>query len=194
MGWWWLSILVIPAVTFLTPLLRSLNGTPIDWRNVTNLIGPGIGLGVVAGFMEEFGWRGFLLPHLLKKYSPITATLLTGLVWGGLWHGYADYIGLGGQGLHSLWIILLLGPILLTAWSLIITWVYQNTGGSMIMSIAVHFSISSSALIFGQSYSSKNEELIWTSISVALAIAISVMIWFADRKAINTKNPLTHSN
>ena len=34
---------------------------------------------------EEFGWRGFLLPRLLEKYSPLASAILLGFVWE-LWH------------------------------------------------------------------------------------------------------------
>jgi membrane protease YdiL (CAAX protease family) len=139
-------------------------------------------LGITAGLMEEFGWRGFLLPHLLQRYRPFVATLLTGLVWGGLWHGYADYFGLGDKGLAFWPLMLLLGPALLTAWSLILTWAYEGTQGSMLLSIAMHASISFSALIFGQPYASIREEMAWTAISVVIAWLGALAIWLGARR------------
>ncbi|GEM_PF-2819713 len=181
-GKWWLALLIIPVVTALTPLLRWAAGFPVDVNAMLGLLGPGIGLGLTAGLMEEFGWRGFLLPHLLKRHSPFVATLLLGLIWGGLWHGYADYFGLGGRGIVSLVLIILLGPVLLTAWSFIITWVYEHTGGSMLLAFFMHFSISSSALIFGQSYSNTAEEITWTAISTGLAVLAAAFIWLFVRR------------
>ncbi|HSK66290.1 MAG TPA: CPBP family intramembrane glutamic endopeptidase [Anaerolineales bacterium] len=183
-GRWWLALLIIPGITALTPLLRWLSGYEVDTSAMLALIGPGLGLGLTAGLMEEIGWRGFLLPHLLKRYSPLVATLLLGIViWGGLWHGYADYFGLGDKG-PAFWpLMLLLGPALLTAWSLIITRVYQRTQGSLLLSILMHASLSSSALIFGQAYAAIGEEMTWTAISVGVAWLGSALIWLAVRPA-----------
>jgi membrane protease YdiL (CAAX protease family) len=165
----------------LTPLLRWISGYPVDIGAIVRLLGPGIALGLIAGLMEEIGWRGFLLPHLLKKFSPFIATLLLGLTWGGLWHGYADYFGLGGRGITSLILIILLGPILLTAWSFIITWVYERTQGSLLIAFFMHASISSSALIFGQTYSTSSEEITWTAISTAFAVLAAALIWLSRK-------------
>jgi len=187
-GGWGFALLVIPAVTALTPFLRWIAGYPLDAGAMLSLLVPAIGLGLTAGLMEEFGWRGFLLPRLLERHSPALATLLLGLVWGGLWHGYADYFGIGGRGLTSLLLILLLGPLLLTAWSFIITWVYERTQGSLLLAYCMHASISSSALLFGQTYASTAEEIAWTAVSVGLAILAALFIWLFVRRS-SPKHP-----
>ncbi|MFO0668102.1 MAG: CPBP family glutamic-type intramembrane protease [Polyangiaceae bacterium] len=183
-GGWWLSLLLIPSVTALTPILRMAFGHPVDTAAMLGLVGPGLALGLVAGLMEELGWRGFLLPRLLERHSPAVATLLLGLVWGGLWHGYADYFGLGGRGWISVALIFLLGPVLLTAWAFVMTWVYERTRGSLALSYGLHASISSSALIFGQSYATSLEELAWTAVSVGLAVLVAIAIWLFARKRV----------
>ena len=61
---------------------------------------------VVAAFGEEWGWRGYLMPKLMQRFSVVPALLVMGVVWG-LWHlpltmlghnygtGYAGYPFLG---------------------------------------------------------------------------------------------------
>ena len=40
---------------------------------------------VINGGPEEPGWRGFALPRLEERHSPVKATLILGTIWG-LWH------------------------------------------------------------------------------------------------------------
>ena len=40
---------------------------------------------VIFGGQEEPGWRGFALPRLEERHSPLVATLILGLGWG-VWH------------------------------------------------------------------------------------------------------------
>lgn len=61
---------------------------------------------VVTAFGEEWGWRGYLMPKLMERFSAIPALLIMGVIWG-LWHlpltmlghnygtGYAGYPFLG---------------------------------------------------------------------------------------------------
>ena len=67
----------------------------------------------VPALGEEYGWRGFLQPALVKRYGLITGLTLTGLVWG-LWHApvilqgynYPQHPNLIGVGFFTLWTIL----------------------------------------------------------------------------------------
>jgi membrane protease YdiL (CAAX protease family) len=166
----------------MTPILRWAAGYEVDWAAMPGLIGAGLGIGLSAGILEEIGWRGFLLPHLLKRYRPLVATLILGLIWGGLWHGYADYFGVGDKGWATWPLIALLGPGLLTAWSLILTRVFERTRGNLLLAMLMHTSLSSSALVFGQTYATLGEEVVWTTISVGAAWLAGLAVWVALRQ------------
>jgi membrane protease YdiL (CAAX protease family) len=40
---------------------------------------------IFYAFFEEFGWRGFLLPYLQKKYTALAATAILSVIWA-TWH------------------------------------------------------------------------------------------------------------
>ena len=40
---------------------------------------------LIPGFGEEFGWRGYLLPHLAQRYTPRKAVLIHAFIWWA-WH------------------------------------------------------------------------------------------------------------
>ncbi len=177
-GAWWLALLIIPAVTALTPLCRwALTGSAPDGAAMLRLLGPGLAMGLAAGLAEEFGWRGFLLPRLRQRHSPWRATLFVGLVWGGLWHGFADYFGLPGEGWVLALLIVLLGPLMLTAWSLVMTVVFERSQGSLVLAVLMHTSISSSALVLGPAYDTPQAMLGWSAFGVALAWGAAFVLW-----------------
>jgi membrane protease YdiL (CAAX protease family) len=49
-------------------------------------------MGIVQCFGEELGWRGYLLPKLGEKLSPLSSSMVTGVIWG-LWHAPIIAIG-----------------------------------------------------------------------------------------------------
>lgn len=85
---------------------------------------------------EELGWRGFALPELQKRFSALTASLILGVLWA-FWHlpnflipGYPHY----GQ---SFFAFLLAA----TAYSILITFVFNRTSGSVLIASIFHAAI-----------------------------------------------------
>jgi membrane protease YdiL (CAAX protease family) len=62
----------------------ATEGPLFDWLELGGLFGIQV-VGVFAGAWEELGWRGFALPRLLKRVSPLAASLGVGVVWA-VWH------------------------------------------------------------------------------------------------------------
>jgi membrane protease YdiL (CAAX protease family) len=79
-------VLLVPIDPPSAAALGRFNGFPIG-----NVLGTWVLLVVVNGFGEETGWRGFLLPQLTRRRSPLIASLIVGVVWA-LWHIPAFWI------------------------------------------------------------------------------------------------------
>ena len=52
-----------------------------SWREAL----PALALALFLGPIEEFGWRGFALPLLQRRFVPFWAGLILGVIWA-LWH------------------------------------------------------------------------------------------------------------
>lgn len=118
--WLAVSLLVIPILACLSILIQALFGGPalsLLALNMGNLIGGSL----LVPFGEEFGWRGFALPRLLKKYSALTSSLILGVVWGG-WHYAGHLVGAGVEGISFFYLFLwILGATIL------FTWIFNHT-------------------------------------------------------------------
>lgn len=81
-------------------------------------------LGLPAYFGEEYGWRGYLLPHLMPL-GRTRALVLHGLVWG-LWHAPIIAMGYNYPG-HPV-----LGILFMTAFCVLVgvvyAWLYYASG------------------------------------------------------------------
>jgi membrane protease YdiL (CAAX protease family) len=98
---------------------------------------------LVSSLVEEPGWRGFALPRLQERYGPLTGSLILGLCWG-FWHlplftipGY-DGAGPGFLGIIIPWAEF---TVALIGASIIMTWMFNHTKGSILMAMIFHASI-----------------------------------------------------
>jgi membrane protease YdiL (CAAX protease family) len=90
-------------------------------------------IGVVG---EELGWRGFALPKLLEKYDPIVSSLILALPWI-FWHApWAVFQEWTGN--IPIMHFLLNYALLILPLTLIFTWFFQNTKGSILLVIVLH--------------------------------------------------------
>jgi membrane protease YdiL (CAAX protease family) len=71
-------------VNVLTGAVVTTQGPLVDWLELGTLFVVQV-LGVFAGGWEELGWRGYALPRLLKRFSPLVASLCLGVLWA-IWH------------------------------------------------------------------------------------------------------------
>lgn len=134
---WWAVALLLPAgiIVGATGVFVLLGGDLVVTGLETLVAYPFLLLYVlvIGGGQEELGWRGFAQPHLQERYGAFTAALGVGLVWAG-WH--APLFLLPGATQGGFDAALYVGGIL--AESVILAWLYNNTGGSVLLAGLFH--------------------------------------------------------
>jgi uncharacterized protein len=143
-GWvWYVVALGLPVLLVLvTGFATSWLGAPapdfsgIIWADVVLLLAFRM-VDVTDGAAgEEPGWRGYALPHLQARLSPVSAAALLGVLVAG-WH--IPLVVLGSLG----WI----GLPTTVAITFLYVWLFNRTGGSLLMTILFH--ASQGAFTFG---------------------------------------------
>jgi len=88
---------------------------------------------------EELGWRGFALPRLERRFSALTSSLILGCVWT-FWH--TPMFWFPGAAIPSFldvtWYSLLLYLANITAITVLLTTMFNNTAGSVPLAILLH--------------------------------------------------------
>jgi membrane protease YdiL (CAAX protease family) len=146
-AWWAVIFFIFPLVFAVSIGVDMATGGPLPGIDqLKSLIAtPGvIPLAAFLSFLsgpwsEEFGWRGFALDPLLKRFGPVSGSIVLGVVWA-VWHFPlflmpATWHGKMGFQLAGFWTFIVFSVGL----SLIITWVYQNTDRSILAGMLLHF-------------------------------------------------------
>ncbi len=94
-----------------------------------------IATSLIGGGNEEPGWRGYLTPKLLVRFSPIITCIGVGIIWT-LWHLPLYFLESWSGNDQPVYLFVLYAVPL----SLILTWLYYQSGGSIIPVILLHSS------------------------------------------------------
>jgi membrane protease YdiL (CAAX protease family) len=88
---------------------------------------------IQVGIGEEIGWRGYALPKLQAGHSALLASVILGLIWV-FWHLPVFFNPATGYSITPFWVFL----VFMIPVSILITWVFNSTGGSVLMVMILH--------------------------------------------------------
>ncbi|MGZ4711352.1 MAG: CPBP family intramembrane glutamic endopeptidase [Acidimicrobiia bacterium] len=142
-GWqWWLAVASPLAFFFGVLAVMAAAGADMpatsDFARFSGLpeglgvVGVALILTLVNGFGEETGWRGYALPQLERRFSPLAATVIIAILWAG-WHlpqffllrSYQDF----SVGMLPVFVFGL------TCGAVVWTWVYNRTGSILAVAL-----------------------------------------------------------
>lgn len=134
-------------------------------RNEAPALTIAIGMLVIG---EELGWRGFALPRLQARFSPLVASLILGGLWGA-WHLPNALIPGLGYYLTAFPVFL----IYVLSMTVLFTWLANRTRGSVWIAWLFHAAINVSA---GFLFIGDNLRQWWLSAGVFAVAALVVVI------------------
>lgn len=181
--WYLVIFLFVPAMHLLSALLDMLFGAGgTTWgeaargaaANPLSILFSAM-FATLIPFIEELGWRGYLLDRLQAKWSALVSSLVLGLLHS-LWHLPMFFIqgsyqaGLG-IGTLEFWLFFLsIVPL-----TFVFTWIYNNTNRSTLAAILFHSMVNFTGELI---ILSKNADTIYSLLWFVVAIAITA-IWGA---------------
>jgi CAAX protease family protein len=193
-GWrWWLAVLSPLLCLFAVLAVMAAAGMTLPGRSdfaVFSGLPAGLGLlgvwaavAIVNGFGEETGWRGYALPQLQRRFGPVTASLILSVAWAG-WHIPQFFFLQSYENFRAPMIpVFVIG---LAAGSVVLTWLYNRTGGS-ILAVALWHGLYNltGATRAATAGSGMLSAIMWTFV-VVLALVLLAAEWRAHRTGRRT--------
>ena len=143
--WYLFVLLVMPASELLGAIV--LPGVMAFYQPLTPSMVLTYPLAFVATFVlggplgEEPGWRGFALPRLQPMHGPLGGSVILGVLWG-LWHLPLFWSGVWTPPTLPNIVMFI---VMTTALTVIITWVFNNAKGSLLITMLMHASFNTFA-------------------------------------------------
>lgn len=177
--WWAVILLFFPLLTLVAGILARAAGAtrqPIDLTGAGERLTHPASLAVMMLFTliigplpEEVGWRGYLLDRMQARWRALSSSLVVGLLnW--VWHaplfrlpGYSEaFRAIPPTLLQLLWVVV---PA-----AVLYTWVYNNTGRSVLAVIVFHFTGNLAGELFGASQETQTYRLVLTGLAVVFIV------------------------
>ena len=135
-GWYLFLVAGVPILFFAGAALKgNLTGWAFPFTT-WQATAAALGFMLVLGPIEEFGWRGFALPLLQRRFAPIWAGLVLGVIWG-VWHLPAFFLSGVPQSAWS-FTPFLIGSI---AIGVIVTPLFNSSRGSILLPLLLHWQL-----------------------------------------------------
>ena len=167
--WYAFLIIGVPLVFYAGSAWKgNLSEEPFHFVSFRALFAA-LAFAAIKGPVEEFGWRGLALPLLQRKFAPLWAGIILGVIWG-FWHIPAFLLS-GTQ--QSAWSFtpFFVGCITL---SVIVTALFNASRGSILLSAFFHFQLMNPVWPDAQPYD-----------TYLLLVVAAVVLW-VNRKTMFT--------
>ena len=186
---WYLAAMFLVAAPLAAALVYVVSGNPAKG------IAPGVTAWALIGqfvftmfsgpLSEEAGWRGFALPRLQQRHGALVASLILGALWAG-WHIPLFFeSGPARPGIpFPIYVVLVL------ALSILFTWLYNNTGGSLVITALAHLSFNLNGAFITGSLGLIPMNVFFMTAGPALGAFVLVVVLLAGPARLSRNRPV----
>jgi membrane protease YdiL (CAAX protease family) len=172
----WFGVAVILPFLIRAIAVAAAVGWNIELRPIES-IARTTALMVLLVPFEEIGWRGYLLPIVQRRYSPLASSVVVGLIWA-LWHTPLAWAKVGyqqsGQPWHyMLWFTASILPI-----SCLATWLFNGSGQSIAVVTLFHIVVNLADFVVVLPRASGESVLLSTTV---ITTFVAGVIFWRDR-------------
>jgi uncharacterized protein len=173
--WYAFLIFGIPFLFFCGSALKgNLFAEPFPFSSISALLAA-LAFTAIKGPVEEFGWKGLALPLLQRRFSPVWAGLILGVIWG-FWHMPAFLLSGTPQSAWS-FTPFFAGSI---AMSVIMTALFNASRGSILLPAIFHFQANNPIWPDAQPYD-----------TLFFVTAAVLVIWFNRKTMFSRQGSIT---
>jgi membrane protease YdiL (CAAX protease family) len=168
--WYLPALLLMPLIYLLSYAVMRLTGLPLpDPISIPLLVAPVLFLMFFIGDAgEELGWTGYAIDPMQNRWGALKASLILGVVWA-IWHAI-PFIQTHNPANWVVW-----QSLFTVALRILIVWIYNNTGKSVLAAILVHVMSNESWSLF-PNYGSHYDPFV-TGLIIWLIAVIVIFAW-----------------
>lgn len=131
---------------------------------------------------EEAGWRGFALPRLQTRYNALASSLILGVIWC-FWHIPLFFLpGSSQQGIPFPIYLMLVVTL-----SVYFTWLYNNTRGSLIITVLAHFSFNMSGGFIAGTLGLLPPMVLYITAGSMLVLSVVAVVLYSGGRSLSRK-------
>ena len=127
---------------------------------------------------EEGGWRGFALPRLEARFKALASSLILGIIWA-CWHLPFYFV-------ETRMAFYIYVPLVLVI-SILMTWGYNNTYGSLLITIIFHFSFNFNGRFITGNLGLLPQMVFQIAGGVMIGIYVIVVVLYAGPEKLSRK-------
>lgn len=181
-GWgWYFAAAFLLLGPFVIGLVYISLGNPAVWLKpgwtIPLLLTQALYQLLSGPLSEEAGWRGFALPRLESKYNALASSLILGVIWT-FWHLPLFFI----TGQTQVGIPLPIYLFLVITITIYLTWLYNNTRGSLIITVLAHYCFNLTGLFITGAVSLMPAMIFYmTAGPLLFLVVVGIVIYFKPK-------------